>query len=467
MLQPLSAAFQATEITPADTRRLGRLGINILIPTRVHWPLTARIALFDQAGVRLAICIADLNVMPTPCAWELRQAVARGGNLPVDHVLFGWTHTHNAPTVWPWLTQDPDFTYLDFVADKVEALAALAAKALQPCRLRVGRTEAPSISCNRRPLYQEPDGRLQAGTHGPRDVPAFVRMEGPDESTLLTLEAVAPSGASLGGLVNFAMHPTCTYAENIFSADYPGPLRAHLEEQRGGTWLYLNGAAGNLAPHPAPLGPPPKSGAERAEQIGQTLAGLALQALDRAETAPDSGLDAQVKTLTLPHRPLTAPMVETARNYLEAQRQKEPWTGILSEQLYGYAYHFYHRSPAVDDWLARDILGMWEWRRRVGERDLREAVPIQAFRLGAVGLAAFPCELFTEFSRELRASVPFKHTLIAQMANGWHGYIPTARAFEHGGYECCYALQSRLVPEAGRIMTDTAAELLSGTGRAD
>jgi hypothetical protein len=461
MRNPLLSAFKSIDITPTDTRRLGRLGINILIPTHVHWPLSARIALFEQNGLRLAICIADLNVMLTPSATELRQAIACGGKLPVDQVLFGWTHTHNAPTVWPWLTQDPDFTYLDFVAEKVETLAAQAAAALQPCRLRVGRTEAPSISTNRRPIYATPDGRLQVGTHGPTDIPSYVKMEGPDENELLTLQAFAKSGTPLGGIVNFAMHPTCTYSETLFSADYPGPLRAHMEEQQGGTWLFLNGAAGNLAPNSSLPGLSAQSGAERAEQFGRRLADHALRAVAQSEDVTCTDLGAQFEILSIPQRPLTSHTVETARHFLETQARKEPWTGNLSDQLYGYAYHFHHRSPAVDDWLARDIIGMWEWRRRVGERELREAVPIQTFRLGTVGLAAFPCELFTEFSRELRATSPFKHTLIAQMANGWHGYIPPAAAFEHGGYECCFALQSRLIPEAGEHMTATALRLLA------
>ncbi len=455
------AAFQSIDITPTDSRRLGRLGINILTPSRVHWPLTARLALFEEDGRRLAICIADLNVMPTPCATELRQVVARNAGLPPEHVLFGWTHTHNAPTVWPWLTQDPDFTYLDHVASKVGTLAARAAASLQPCHLRVGRAQAPSISTNRRPLYSTPDGRLQAGTHGPENHPSFVRMEGADESELLVLQVLSKTGKSIGGLVNFAMHPTCTYAETIFSADYPGPLRAHMEEQQGGTWIYLNGAAGNLAPSPSLPGLTSASGTERAERIGRQLAGYALDALAGAEDVTASGVGSRFEVLSIPQRHLPSATVETARMYLETQARKEQWQGNLSGQLYGYAYHFHHQSPSVDDWLARDILGMWEWRRRVGARELIEEIPLQAFRLGTVGLAAFPCELFNEFSRELRAVSPFKHTMIAQMANGWHGYIPPASAFDHGGYECCFALQSRLIPEAGSQMTSAVASQLA------
>ncbi len=285
-------------------------------------------------------------------------------------------------------------------------------------------------------------------------------MEGPDESSLLVLHAVDGAGRTLGGLVNFAMHPTCTYNVAQYSNDYPGVLRLAVEKERGGIWLYLNGPAGNLTPAHQLPGRDKLQGTELAEAIGALLASHALRALDAAEPVDGSLLAARTATLQIPQRPISGAMVETAKKYLEAGCRKEPWDGLLSEQLYGYAYHFHHRSAAVDDWLARDVVGMWEWRRRVGERELCEAVPLQAFRIGDIGLAAFPCELFNEFSPRVRAAAPARLTLLAQMANGWHGYIPPASAFAHGGYECCFAMQSRLAENAGQRLADTNLELL-------
>jgi hypothetical protein len=256
------------------------------------------------------------------------------------------------------------------------------------------------------------------------------------------------------------MHPTCTYGVSQYSGDYPGVLRAAVEAEQGGTWLYVNGPAGNLTPLQEIPGRGKVQGTERAEYVGATLGEHALRALAAAEPVADSGLSAQAANLRIPQRSIPGAMVETAQKYLEAMIRKEPWPGVLSEQLYGYAYHFHGRAQATDAWLARDVVGMWEWRRRVGERELLETVPVQAFRIGDIGLAAFPCELFNEFSLELRQASPHRHTFLAQMANGWHGYIPPETAFAHGGYECCFAMQSRLAPDAGRRMADAAAALL-------
>jgi hypothetical protein len=60
----------------------------------------------------------------------------------------------------------------------------------------------------------------------------------------------------------------------------------------------------------------------------------------------------------------------------------------------------------------------------------------------------------------VKTGSPFPDTLIATLANGWHGYAPTLEAFTRGGYEPRFAYPSRLAPEAGDRMTDAALELL-------
>jgi hypothetical protein len=41
------------------------------------------------------------------------------------------------------------------------------------------------------------------------------------------------------------------------------------------------------------------------------------------------------------------------------------------------------------------------------------------------------------------------------------GYVPTPKAFETGGYEPRLARSSKLMPDAGLIMLETAKELLT------
>ena len=48
---------------------------------------------------------------------------------------------------------------------------------------------------------------------------------------------------------------------------------------------------------------------------------------------------------------------------------------------------------------------------------------------------AAPVELLCEIAIAVRNQSPFPHTFYFGYTNGWFGYLPTAKAFEEGGYE--------------------------------
>jgi hypothetical protein len=128
----------------------------------------------------------------------------------------------------------------------------------------------------------------------------------------------------------------------------------------------------------------------------------------------------------------------------------------LRVRFYGHDYTFYNNDAAVQEWFARETIGM----RRTSLRQPEEAVEIQVIRLGDCAFVGLPSEVFTEFGLQIKAESPFEETFIVELANGWHGYIPTRTAFEHGGYETRLGYTSRLVPEAGERMVRAALEQL-------
>jgi neutral ceramidase len=44
-------------------------------------------------------------------------------------------------------------------------------------------------------------------------------------------------------------------------------------------------------------------------------------------------------------------------------------------------------------------------------------------------------ELFSEIATNIRNRSPFPQTFYFGYTNGWFGYLPTAAAFDEGGYE--------------------------------
>ena len=62
-------------------------------------------------------------------------------------------------------------------------------------------------------------------------------------------------------------------------------------------------------------------------------------------------------------------------------------------------------------------------------------IPLQAFRIGDLGIAAVPFEVFTKTGLDIKAKSPFKPTFTIEIANGYYGYLPTPDQHKLGGYE--------------------------------
>jgi hypothetical protein len=87
-------------------------------------------------------------------------------------------------------------------------------------------------------------------------------------------------------------------------------------------------------------------------------------------------------------------------------------------------------------------------------------VTVQALRVGTLGIAAIPGEVFIEIGLEIKARSPVKPTFTIELANGYNGYLPTRSQHELGGYETWRARSRYLEVDAAARITDKALELL-------
>ncbi len=93
--------------------------------------------------------------------------------------------------------------------------------------------------------------------------------------------------------------------------------------------------------------------------------------------------------------------------------------------------------------------------------DFPDRVPliIQTFRIGELGLAAIPCEVFAEIGLEIKKQSPFKPSFTIELANGYNGYLPTPEQHKLGGYETWRARSSYLEVDASTKIFATVMEL--------
>jgi hypothetical protein len=245
---------------------------------------------------------------------------------------------------------------------------------LEPARLAVG-TGMAMANINRR--AREVDGRITLG----------LNPDGPVDRQIGLIRIEKAGGAPLALIANYAMHGTVLSGEFVeISGDAQGIVAGYVEEKLGAAMLYVNGAAGNIAPIYT-VYPNPARG--HLTQFNVLLGDKILAANRVMDGATDEvRLWAGEK------------WVETPR------KQGLGWT----EDLAAYARTSPSGTPLV-------------------------RMPIRFLRINDTAIWSAPVEMFCEISMSIRNHSPFSNTFFFGYTNGWIGYLPTQAAFAEGGYE--------------------------------
>src|SRR5262249_3531104 len=116
------------------------------------------------------------------------------------------------------------------------------------------------------------------------------------------------------------------------------------------------------------------------------------------------------------------------------------------------------RSPqgplrTLPEIYARETVQLADWPARF-------KTPVQAFRIGELGVCALPGEPFCPTGLDVKAKSPVKPTLMIGMANDYAGYLPTEEQHALGGYETWRAKSSFLEVKAATRIQEAALELL-------
>lgn len=376
--QPLRAGAAKVDITPRNAQWL--LGYQARQSNGVLDRIYHRVLALESGGTPFYLISSDLCLFsPTFYDSVTRELQTRAGIDP-KHVLWSVTHTHAAPEVGPpdmykallgRSDHEWDREYTAFATDALIDAVRTAHGKLEPARLALATTTS-NANINRR--ARDVDGRISLG----------LNPDGPVDRQVNLLRIVRSDGTPIALVVNYAMHGTVMSGQNLkISGDGPGVVAAYLEEQLGGTVLYVNGAAGNIAP------------------------------IYSVYADPNSGHLSQFRVL------LGEPVIA-------AVKRMPPGTDRVAIR---HAEHVVE-TPRRADLAWPDDLAPYATadRRRV-------RVPLRFVALNEAVIWTAPVEMFCEIAMAIRDGSPFKHTVYFGYTNGWFGYLPTAKGFEEGGYE--------------------------------
>jgi len=374
----LRAAAAKVDITPRNSQWL--LGYQARQSDGVLDHIYHRVLALDAGGTPFYLISTDVCLFsPSFHDAVMRELQTRTGVDPA-HVWWSVTHTHAAPELGPpdmykvllgRSDHEWDREYTKLVVDALIEAVKTAHDTLEPARLSVA-TTAANANINRR--ARDVDGKTSLG----------LNPDGPVDRQVNLIRVQRPDGSPIALVVNYAMHGTVMSGQNLkISGDAPGVVAAYVEEQLGGTVLYINGAAGNIAPIYSVYADP-SSG-----HLSQFRVLLGDRVISAVRAMP-SGTDRVV--------------IRHARQVVETPRRADlSWPDEMA------AY-------ATND------------RQRL-------RLPLRFVAINDNVIWSAPVEMFCEIAIGIRERSPFKQTFYFGYTNGWFGYLPTAKGFDEGGYE--------------------------------
>jgi len=402
------ASVVKADITPSGSEWL--MGYGARRSTGVHDRIWHRVAAMSDGATEVFLIASDLCVFSPSVYDDFTAKLKDRTGIEPRQVWWTVTHTHSAPEVGPPGLYDVllkgrsdhewSREYLLLVEDKLMEAILLARSRMAPARLAAG-AGFSRANINRR--SRDVDGTISLG----------LNPDGPVDRQIGLLRLERPDGSPLALIANYAMHGTVLGGRWLeISGDGPGIVAGYVEEKLGVPLLYVNGAAGNIAPIYTVQENP------KAAKMGEFRVLLGDRILESSRTLGPGG-DVRLW--------IGEKWVETPR---------KPGLGWPPE------------------------LSRYAARTAGGENLVR--IPVRFLRAGDVVMWGAPVELFCEIAIRVRNESPFRQTFFFGYANGWLGYLPTADAFGQGGYE---PRTSPFTESAEKDFGDAVVSYLHGMSR--
>lgn len=399
------AAAVKTDITPGNTQQL--LGYGARKSTGIHDRIYHRVVVLDDGETRFVLVSSDICVL-APSEYDIVAArLQKELGVRPEHFWWSLTHTHSAPELGPpglpeafmgeRYTHQYDKKYTADTEQKLVEAVAEAIKGLEPARLSVGWGHS-NANINRR--ARDGKGRTYLGMNPDLPVDRRIGMLRIDKADHTPIAIIA----------NYAMHGTVIGGQcTLISGDAPGIVADYVEKKTGAAMLFINGAAGNIAPIYST-----QPGPERLKEFEPMLGDRILEANAKmTSSSPDVTLRAG------------GAVVETPR------REGLKWPEYMSS------------------YTGRNSSGEWVVK-----------LPVRFLKINRdIAIWSAPVELFCEISNEVRERSPFPYTFYYGYTNGWLGYLMTDEEIPFGGYETTV---TPFKPGAGKDLINTVLGYIQG-----
>lgn len=421
----------------------------------IHDQLHARSLVLDDGNTKLVFVVADNVSINREVFDEAKSIINKTTGVPEDHILMSATHTHSATSAGGegekrrgWNVGKPLDEYQTFLARRIADGVQVALNNLEPARIGWGTGSVPQHVFNRRwklkpgtpnlsPFGVQEQALMNPGINNPN----LLEPAGPTDPGISFISVQSLTGRPIALLGNYSLHYVGGLPNDHISADYFAVFADRIQEMLKAdrqdppfVSMLSNGTSGDINNVNV------RGGAERLphykkmQVVANDLAEEVLRVHKTIKYHVWVPLKAIQSELTLKVRRPDAELVRWAKQVIE-----QPDT-VKSK----------HR---LEKTYAQRTLQMQEWPEKIN-------VILQTFRIGELGIAAVPFEVFAETGLEIKAKSPFKTSFTIELANGGYGYLPTPAQHKLGGYET-WLSTNRVEKEASEKIVTELMKLFS------
>lgn len=355
------------------------------------------VAVCDGESVALLMNADTLSIKSS--AYESCAKLVAKYNIPAENLLINTNHSHSAPSIGSDARWMKNF-YAQFNTVVEEAL-----RDLTPAKAFAGEGQTENFSFVRR--YLQPDGSYI--THGDK---SSVKHETEADRSLRTVR-FEREGKKDVLLTNWQSHYMGGVGKGKLSADVFGNFRNLAEKELDCHFAYFSGSSGNLnfnSPIPG-------------EKTVQSRDNAAKEFVEAVKVAIQGEKEVQTGKIRTAHSTYAGTVlhdsperIAQAKEISKAGRD----TPAGQELIKKYGFSSKYAATAV---VTRSNLG--------------ETLDMDFFAVsfGDIAFTSVPFEQFDTNGQEVRAASPFPVTFTLSITNGANGYVPSALAYPHGGYE--------------------------------
>ncbi len=374
-------------------------------------------ALIVEKNIKVCIVSCDVLVLQKDGCDEVCREIEEKFGIPFENILIAATHTHHAPATVTIHGYERDETFVSNVKHSILSAVSAADENLKSVDVNFWLGTESTVGQNSRLLLS--DGTIY--WVGPRG--DALRPTGPFDPDLPVIMFKRRDGSPEAIIFNHSTHNIGTRRPEAVSPGFYGLAAQELEEENGGTVLFLPGASGSTHNLTLP-----------ADEMILRIKNAVKEALSESKSKDVPRIASVKREFEYRVRIFDEEKEEKAVSYYCSKRVKnpEPVIGVFRK-------------------MRRKLSKLQGETRRTW---------IQAVLLGDVALVGIPGELFTRLGILLKRLSPFRHTYIVELANDWIGYIPDRQAYDLGGYQVWMGFHSYVEKGAGEAMVEKTVRML-------